>query len=152
MAFTKTTSPRSVGGHTYTAGGFRYDDGMTPRQRLEHLKGVELEIKLKREKEEWQTREQAEAAAQETANLIGSDLYGTLPLALAARLGGKTLNAAEVRLVVRSEVDAVVRQWVKAGRVLPESILASTPAPKSKPKPNPAHKKRAKKKARKLRK
>lgn len=130
-------------GRQYGTDGFRYSDGMTPRQRLDHLRNIELHRRLNREEEEWQTREQAEAAAQETADQIGSDLYGTLPLALAARLGGKAMNAAEVRLVAREEVDKVVRQWVKAERVLPAAIPAVAPAPAPK---------KAKKKARKHRK
>jgi hypothetical protein len=97
--------------------GFRYSDGMTPRQKLDHLKAMTLQRAMKREDEEWQTRDEAERFAQETAELIQSDLYGTIPLALAGKLSGRVFTPQEVRLIVRAEVDAAVREWVKGGRV-----------------------------------
>jgi hypothetical protein len=64
------------------------------------------------------------AAAQETAEMIQGDLYGTLPLAVAGKLAGAAQTAAEVRRIVRAEVDAIVRGWVKGGGVPKEAIKA----------------------------
>lgn len=102
--------------------GPRDSNGMTPRNRLDIAKAEAQEFENKRERERWQTREQAEQAAQETAEIIQGDLYATLPLALAAKLAGRSWTAAEVRIAVRDEVDAIVRGWVKGERVSEKAI------------------------------
>ena len=76
----------------------------------------------RKDREAWQTRAEAEAAAQETAEIIQGDLYGTVPLALAGKLSGRVFTPAEVRQIVRAEIDATVRQWVKGERVSAEAI------------------------------
>jgi hypothetical protein len=116
-------------GRQYGTDGFRYADGMTPRQKLEHLKAVDLQRRMKREDEHWQTRADAEQAARETAEIIQSDLYGTIPLALAGKLSGRAFTPGEVRAIVRAEVDSAVRNWVKGGRVPLESIVPLETAP-----------------------
>lgn len=98
------------------------DTGLTPRQRLDVAKAEAQEFENRKNCESWQTREQAEAAAQETAEIITGDLFGTLPLALAGKLAGKTWTAPEIRLAVRAEVDAIVRAWVIGERVSAKAL------------------------------
>ena len=100
----------------------RGPDGMNPRERLDTAKAEAQEFNNKRERERWQTREQAEAAAQETAEVIQGDLYGTIPLALASKLSGRVFTPAEVRAIIRAEIDAAVREWVKGERVSEKAI------------------------------
>ena len=103
--------------------GKRVDaDGISPHDRLDIAKAEAQEFENRRERESWQTREQAEAAAQETAEVIQSDLYGALPLALAGKLTGRIFTAPEVRQIVRAEIDLMVRQWVKGERVSERAI------------------------------
>ena len=110
---------RNRGGY---AGPRDVKTGLTPRQRLDTAKAEAQEFNNKRERESWQTREQAEAAAQETAEVIQGDLYGTIPLALAGKLSGRVFTPAEVRAIIRAEIDAAVREWVKGERVSKEAI------------------------------
>jgi hypothetical protein len=100
----------------------RGKDGMTPRERLDTAKADAQEFQNRREEERWQTREEAEAAAQETAEIIQGDLYGTIPLALAGKLSGRIFTPAEVRAIIRAEIDAAVREWVKGERVSKDAI------------------------------
>jgi hypothetical protein len=100
----------------------RFEDGLTPKQRLDTAKAEAQEFENRKNRENWQTREQAEAAAQQTAETIQSDIYGTLPLDLAAKLSGKAFTPAEVRAIVRTSVDLMVRQWVKGGGVSEKAI------------------------------
>ena len=100
----------------------RFEDGLTPKQRLDTANARLRELEFQRETEKWQTREQAEAAAQETAEVIQGDLYGTIPLALAGKLSGRVFTPAEVRAIIRAEIDAAVREWVKGERVSKEAI------------------------------
>lgn len=95
----------------------RNSEGLTPKQRLDTAKAEAQEFENKRNREAWQTRAEAEAAAQETAEVIQADLYGAVPLALAGKLSGRVFTPAEVRQIVRAEIDAAVRQWVKGDRV-----------------------------------
>lgn len=100
-----------------------YDtDSDSPFKRLAAAKAEAQEFENKREREKWQTREEAESAAQETAETIQSDLYSTLPLALAGKLSGRIFTAPEVRLIIRNEIDGMVRQWVKGERVSDKAI------------------------------
>ena len=96
--------------------------GLTPKQRLDTAKAEAQEFENKRDRENWQTRDQAETAAQETAEIIQADLYGTLPLALAGKLSGRAFTAPEIRIIIRNEIDGMVRQWVKGERVSEASI------------------------------
>jgi hypothetical protein len=98
------------------------DTGLTPKQRLDTAKAEAQEFENKRDRENWQTRDQAETAAQETAEIIQADLYGTLPLALAGKLSGRAFTAPEIRIIIRNEIDGMVRQWVKGERVSEASI------------------------------
>lgn len=100
----------------------RGHDGLTPRERLDTAKAEAQEFDNRRERERWQTREQAEAAAQETAEVIQGDLYGTIPLALAGKLSGRVFTPAEVRAIIRAEIDSAVREWVKGERVSEKAI------------------------------
>lgn len=100
----------------------RCPNGLTPNEWLTTVKAEREAFDLKKEQEHWQTREQAEAAAQETAEIIQSDLYGTIPLALAGKLSGKIFTAQEVRVIIRDEIDLAVRQWVKGERVSAKAI------------------------------
>ena len=100
----------------------RFEDGLTPKQRLDTANARLRELEFQRETEKWQTREQAEAAAQETAEVIQGDLYGTIPLALAGKLSGRVFTPADVRAIIRAEIDAAVREWVKGERVSKEAI------------------------------
>lgn len=93
------------------------DTMLTPKQRLDLAKAEAQEWENRKNNEGWQTREQAEAAAQETAEVIQGDLYATLPLSLAPKLSGRIFTTQEVREVVRSEVDAMIRQWIKGERI-----------------------------------
>ena len=102
--------------------GYRDANGQTPRQRLDAARAEAVEFDNRRKRENWQTREEAEAAAQETAEIIQGDLYGTIPLALAGKLSGKVFTPAEVRNIVRAEVDSAVRAWVRGERVPAEAI------------------------------
>ena len=113
-------------------GGYRMPrnaDGLTPKQRLDTAKAEAQEFENRRKREEWQTRADAEQAARETAEIIQSDLYGTIPLALAGKLSGRAFTPGEVRAIVRMEIDSAVRNWVKGGRVPPESIVPLETAP-----------------------
>lgn len=96
--------------------------GLTPKQRLDTAKAEAQEFENRKNLESWQTREQAEAAAQQTAETIQSDIYGTLPLDLAAKLSGKVFTPAEVRAIVRTSVDLMVRQWAKGGGVSDKAV------------------------------
>jgi len=102
--------------------GYRDDTGRTPRQRLDAARAESVEFENKRKRENWQTREEAEAASQQTAEVIQGDLYGTIPLALAGKLSGRVFTPAEVRNIVRAEVDAAVRCWIRGERVPASSI------------------------------
>ena len=101
----------------------RFEDGLTPKQRLDTANAQLRELEFRRETEKWQTKEEAERIAQETAEIIQADLYGALPLSLAGKLSGKVFTPTEVRQVVRAECDLMVRQWVKGERVSDEAIL-----------------------------
>lgn len=117
---------RIKGSHPGVRGGYagvRNEQGLTPRQRLDAAKAEEQEFENKRKRENWQTREDAEAAAQETAEIIQGDLYGTIPLALSVKLSGRVFTPMEVRQIVRAEIDAAVRQWVKGDRVSVKAIV-----------------------------
>ncbi len=111
--------------------GYRDASGQTPRQRLDAARAEAVEFENRRKRENWQTREEAEAVAQETASIISGDLYSTIPLALAGKLAGKVFTPAEVRNIVRAEVDAAVRSWIKGERV-PASSIPDDMAPKKK--------------------
>jgi len=100
----------------------RGEDGLTPRERLDTAKADAQEFENRKNLESWQTRAQAEAIAQETAEIIQADLYGTLPLSLAGKLSGRVFTPAEVRQIIRAEVDAVVKEWVKGDRVSEKSV------------------------------
>ena len=100
----------------------RFEDGLTPKQRLDTANARLRELEYRREEEKWQTREEAEAIAQETAEIIQGDLYGTVPLALAGKLSGRVFTPAEVRQIVRAEMDGVIREWVKGDRVSEKAI------------------------------
>jgi len=95
--------------------------GLSPRDRLDTAKAEAQEFENRRNREAWQTREQAEIAAKETAEIIQSDLYGTILLALAGKLSGRVFTPAEVRAIVRAEVDSAVQNWIKGDRVPKES-------------------------------
>jgi len=100
----------------------RFKDGLTPKQRLDTANAQLRELEFKRETEHWQTREAAEQAAQETAEIIQSDLYATLPLSLAGKLSGRVFTPAEVRQVIRDAVDLMVRSWIIGERVSEKAI------------------------------
>jgi hypothetical protein len=100
----------------------RFEDGLTPKQRLDTANARLRELEFQRETEKWQTRADAEQAARETAEIIAADLYGTIPLALAGKLSGRAFTPGEVRAIVRAEVDSAVKNWVKGERVPPESV------------------------------
>ena len=102
--------------------GYRDNTGRTPRQRLDAARAESVEFENRRKREHWQTREAAEAAASETASIIQSDIYGTLPLELAGKLSGRIFTPAEVRLAVRASVDTMVRGWIAGERVPKSSI------------------------------
>ena len=102
--------------------GFRDDTGRTPRQRLDAARAESVEFENRRKREQWQTREEAEAAAMETAELIQGDLYGTIPLALAGKLCGRIFTTQEIRQIVRLEIDQAVRCWIRGERVPDSSI------------------------------
>jgi hypothetical protein len=104
----------------------RFDNGLTPKQRLDTANARLRELEYKREVEKWRTREEAEAIDQETAEIIQGDLYVTLPLSLAGKLSGRSFTPAEVIQVTRAEVDGLVRQWIKGERV-PESSIPKEP-------------------------
>jgi hypothetical protein len=103
----------------------RFQDGLTPKQRLDTANARLRELEFQRETEKWQTRADAEQAARETAEIIQSDLYGTIPLALAGKLSGRAFTPGEVRAIVRKEVDAAVHSWIIGQRVIPESRPAN---------------------------
>ena len=100
----------------------RFKDGLTPKQRLDTANARLRELEFQIKTEHWQTRADAEQAARETAEIIQSDLYGTIPLALAGKLSGRAFTPGEVRAIVRDEVDSAVKNWVKGERVPPESV------------------------------
>ena len=100
----------------------RNQDGLTPKQRLDTANAIAREFANRREEEKWQTREEAEAIAMQTAEIIQADLYGTVPLALAGKLSGRVFTPAEVRQIVRAEMDSVIREWVKGDRVSEKAI------------------------------
>jgi hypothetical protein len=97
--------------------------GYTPLERLNIAKAEAQEFENLREREHWQTRESAEAAAMETAEIIQGDLYGTIPLALSGKLSGRVFTPQEVRVIVRSEIDFAVKSWVKGERVSELAIV-----------------------------
>jgi hypothetical protein len=115
-----TSNPdKRAAGHYSIA---RFEDGLTPKQRLDTANAIAREFQNRREEEAWQTKAQAEAIAQETAEIIQADLYGTLPLSLAGKLSGRVFSPGEVRTVIRAEVDAMVKEWVKGERVSAKAI------------------------------
>jgi hypothetical protein len=121
MKTTKNNPAKKRGGYQLP----RNTEGNTPRQRLDAARAEAVEFENRRKREHWQTREEAEAAAAETASIIGSDLFGTLPLELAGRLSGRVFTPAEARLIVRAAVDSMVRAWIRGERVSASSIPAS---------------------------
>ena len=105
--------PKAFGGYA----GARDESGLTPNQRLLVAKAEAQEFENQREREKWRTKEDAEARDQDTRELIQADLYSTVPLSLAGKLSGKIFTPAEVRLIVRNEIDIIIRQWRKGERI-----------------------------------
>jgi hypothetical protein len=94
----------------------------TPRQRLDAARAEAVEFDNRRKRECWQTKEQAEAAAQETSEIISGDLFGTIPMNLAGKLCGRIFTPQEVRVIIRNEINECVKLWIKGDRV-PESSI-----------------------------
>lgn len=124
----KKRDPRTKGRYRIV----RDAEGRTPRQRLDMARAEAVEFENKRQREKWQTKEEAVAKAQEAAEMIQGDLYGTIPLALAGKLSGRVFTPAEVRIIVRAEVDAMVRGWIRGEYVSASSIPSNAPKPKTK--------------------
>ena len=97
------------------------------RARLTKAQASREEFEDRREREKWQTKEEAEATAQQVAETIQSDLFGTLPLELAGKLSGRVFTPYEVRAVVRSAVDGMVRAWIRGGGIPPDAVPNDAP-------------------------
>jgi hypothetical protein len=89
--------------------------GLTPKQFLETVHGQQALLDYKVRKGELVEKSVVEAGHAEMREIIRADLFGAVPLRLANELGGKKLDAAQVRELVIRILSEVLRGWEKTG-------------------------------------
>lgn len=93
---------------------------MTPRERLDHIRGLQALQEYKIRQKELLVATDVEAGHAEMREVIRADLLGTLPLRVSLALADKALPAREVRAVVLDAVRDVLASWRAGGMPAPE--------------------------------
>ena len=96
-------------------GGFRdKNTQMTPRQLLDYRKAQLAEMELAQKKGELVPYSEVEAGLKEAAEVIQSDLYGTLISRCVGEFANQKLSPQEVRERIKRIIDEIVKSWSEA--------------------------------------
>lgn len=110
---------------------------MTPRERLDHIHGLQALQVLRTRKGQLVERAEIDKAHAEMVEVLRSDLIGALPLTLAGALSGQKFTPQQVRQAVLDAVNGMIRSWADA-----EIPVPMVEAAKKKAKPTRKRKKR----------
>lgn len=109
------------GGKRKTYGGRpvrRDTDGFTPRERLDHVRALQVHQEYLVRKGQLVEIERVRAGHAEMQEVIRADLLGTLVQRLVAEFADKpTMSAQGVREVALNVVRELLSSWHKAGAV-----------------------------------
>ena len=102
----------------------RDDEGLTPRQRWEKLKGDAQDLENQKRRGELLERREVEKAHAEMVEVLRSDLVGALPLRLAGEMSGRKMTPQEVRAAVLAAVNDMLASWTDAEIPVPAPSAA----------------------------
>ena len=95
--------------------GYRDKDGLTPRQRLDLVKGDREKLKLETERGNLVPRDDVISERRMVAEVLSSDLL-SLGIVLSTRLA-KCMSPAQVRKAVDAQVVDMMKRW-KSGNTI----------------------------------
>ncbi len=93
--------------------GQRNENGLTPRQLLDSRKAELLQMEILQKQGELCRKDEVLAGLKEAAEVIQSDLYGTLVSKLVSALAGRKTPPSRFHEACTAIVDEIVKSWEK---------------------------------------